>query len=142
AVEARFEPTEMFDDVVRDETLVAVVLQVLAGLMVPLADLVVSTRDSALEADLRGLVKAWLLLVLDEATRAVLWDRLAVPRALRPGEAAVRAVVPGVAGLLAGVAELDGLQQLLLFEDFDGVRRSLAELRRRLALVGHLDEVP
>src|SRR5690606_3600815 len=36
---------------------------------------------------------------------------------------------------------LEGLLLVPIFEDFDGTRRSLAELRRRLALVGHLDEV-
>lgn len=141
AVEAAFEPSEMFDDVVRDRTVVEVFLRTLSGLLSPLAELAVSTRGTAIEAEIRGLVKAWLLLVLDDEERDGLWERLAVPKPLRPAEAAVRAIVPGASLLFAGGETMEGLLQLPLFEDFDGTRRSMRELKTRLARVGRLDEV-
>jgi hypothetical protein len=140
-LEGSFEPGELYDDVLRDQALVAAALQVIAGLQVPLAALVEGSRDGALAPAIRGLVKAWLLLVLDAQARDQLWEALKVPGALRPELAAVQAVLPSPALLRAGGGALDVLLQMPLFEDLDGAPRSLDELARRQAQVGRLDEV-
>ena len=137
-LEGRFEPNELYDDVVRDLTLVGAVLQVLAALQVPLAGLV---EGGARPAVVRGLVKAWLLLVLNGPTRDRLWEALKVPAELRPDLAVVQAVLPSPAQLRAGGGAIDVLLRMPLFDDFDGTQRSLDELARRQAQVGRLDEI-
>ncbi|MCY0993369.1 hypothetical protein OV203_39900 [Nannocystis sp. ILAH1] len=141
AVEAPFTPSEMFDDAARDGVVVEVLLRALGSLPGPLGDLAGRSGGTAIDAGVRGLVKAWLLLALDAETRSGLWQRLAVPEALQPEVAAVAGWLPSPAQLRAGQGPLATLMHLLLFEDFDGTRRSLDELARRQARVGRLEEV-
>lgn len=126
-----FTPGELYDEVVRDELLVRAVLHTLASLLVPLAALVEGSRGGPLAAAVRGLVKSWLLLVLDAEAREGLWDALRVAPKLRPGVAAVQAVLPSPARLRAGGGAIDVLLQLPMFEDFEHSLRSLGELVRR-----------
>ncbi|MFZ6177913.1 hypothetical protein [Nannocystis pusilla] len=141
AVEAPFTPSERFDDAVRDGVVAEVLLRALGCLPGPLGDLAGRSGGTAIDAGVRGLVKAWLLLALDAETRSGLWQRLGVPEALQPDAAAVAAWLPSPAQLRAGQGPLATLMHLLLFEDFDGTRRSLDELARRQARVGRLEEV-
>jgi hypothetical protein len=140
-LDASFEPTELYDDVVRDQALVGAALQVLAALLVPLAALVEGSREGTLAPVVRGLVKAWLVLVLDGQARDELWETLKVPAALRPDAAAVAAVLPSPTQLRAGGGAIDVLLHMPMFDDFDGAPRSLDELARRQAQVGRLDEI-
>lgn len=140
-LEGEFTPGQLYDDVVRDATLVRAALQVIAALQLPLAALVEGSRDGALAPAVRGLVKAWLLLVLDGQAREQLWEALGVPAEVRPDLGAVLSVLPSPAQLRAGGGALDVLLQMPLFEDFDGTQRSLDELARRQAQVGRLDEI-
>lgn len=133
AIEAAFEPGELYDDVVRDATLVRAALHAIAALLLPLAALAQGSRGGPLEAAVRGLVKAWLLLVLDAGARDALWETLKVPAELRPDVAAVRAVLPSPEQLRAGGGAIDVLLQMPMFEDFDRTWRSLDELARRQA---------
>jgi len=139
-LEADFTPGELYDDAVRDATLVHAALHAIAAMMVPLATLVAGS-GGALLTQLRGLVRSWLTLVLDAPTRDLLWSALKVPAALRPDQAAAQAVLPSPAQLRAGGGMIDVLLQLPLFEDLDGAPRSLDELARRHAQLGRLDEI-
>lgn len=139
-LEADFTPGELYDDAVRDATLVHAALHAIAALLVPLATLVAGS-GGALLTQLRGLVRSWLTLVLDAPTRDLLWSALKVPAALRPDQAAAQAVLPSPAQLRAGGGMIDVLLQLPLFEDLDGAPRSLDELARRHAQLGRLDEI-
>lgn len=141
AVEAKFVPSELFDDAARDATLVEVLLRALAALPGPLAQLAEKTGGGAGEAGVRGLIKAWLLLALDAEARAGLWERLGVPVTTRPNPTAVANWLPTAATLRAPTGPLAALMQVPLFEDFDGARRSLDELARRQARVGRLDQL-
>ena len=141
ALAAAFTPNDDHDDAVRDATLVEAVLHALAGLLGPLTQLVAAARGDAEAAAVRGLVKGWLALVLDDGQRDGLWQRLAVPVPLRPDAAAVQAVLPGPAELCAGSPRLAAIVAAPLFEDFDGARRSLAELVLRHTWIGALDEL-
>lgn len=135
-VEGAFEPTDDHRDAVRDATMVRLALEVLAAAQEVLTQLVRGAGSGSLAGQVRGIVKAWLLLLFDAEARASLWRRLRVPKELWPGGAAVRAVLPGREQLLDGE-----LAQMQLFEDFDGSRRSLDELGWRLKRKGHLAEI-
>jgi hypothetical protein len=129
AVEARFSPSELFDDAVPDATLVEVVLRALEALGGALADLVERTVGTTLAAGARGLVKAWLLLALEDGALAEVWRRLRLPEAEVPDAQTVQRWLPTATALREGCA--GKLLELPLFEDYDGASRSLAELRRR-----------
>lgn len=140
-IEGEFEPGEVYDDVVRDAVVVRAALLTIAALLVPLAALVEGSRGGPLEAAVRGLVKAWLLLVLDGDARDALWEALAVPPKLRPDVAAVQAVLPSPAQLRAGGGALDVLLRTPMFADFGGALRSLEELARQQTGVNRLAEL-
>lgn len=135
-VEAGFEPNDDHDDAVRNEVVVDAALYVLAALQGPLERLARS-QDITIAATARGIIKAWLLLVVDEEARSGLWQRLKVAKKLWPNERAVRAMLPGPQKLL----DAEVLQRTPLFEDFDGARRSLDDLEWRLKKQGKLDEL-
>ncbi|MDC0667839.1 hypothetical protein [Nannocystis radixulma] len=141
AVAAEFTPSALFDDAARDARLVEVVLRTLAALPGPLVDLAERTAGSRIEAGVRGVVKGWLLLAVDADARAGLWARLRVPEALWPAPDEVGRWLPTSEQLRSGAGPWARLRQVPLFEDFDGARRSLDELARRLAQVGRLEEV-
>ena len=135
-VEAGFEPNEEYDDAVRDEVVVDAALYMLAALQ-GLLERLAQSQDITIAATARGIIKAWLLLVLDEEARGGLWQRLKVAKQLWPNERAVRAMLPGPDKLLRSHA----LRRTPLFEDFDGARRSLDDLDWRLKKQGRLDEL-
>lgn len=126
-----FTPGELYEDVVGDAALVRAALQTIAALQEPLAALVLEARGGALEGPVRGLVKAWLSLVLDVDAREGLWEALKVAPALRPDALAVQAVLPSPAQLRAGEGSLAVFLQVPLFADFDGSWRSLDAVARR-----------
>jgi len=134
--EAGFEPNDEHDDAIRDEVVVDVALYMLAALQGVLEQLAQS-QDITIAAAARGIIKAWLLLVLDEEARGGLWQRLKVAKKLWPNERAVRAMLPGAHKLL----NVATLRRTPLFEDFDGARRSLDDLEWRLKKQGQLDEL-
>ncbi len=135
-VEAGFEPNDEYDDAVRNEVVVDAALYMLAALQ-GLLETLAQSQDITKAAAARGIIKAWLLLVLDEEARSGLWLRLKVPKKLWPNERTVRAMLPGPDRLLG--ANL--LRRTPLFEDFDGARRSLDDLEWRLKKQGKLDEL-
>lgn len=140
-IEAPFTPSELFDDAVRDATLVEAVLAGLGALAEPLAELAEGTGEARGAGEVRGLVKGWLLLALDAETRAALWQRLGVPEALWPEAEAVARWLPSADQLRASEGRLATLMQVPLFEDFDGARRSIEELARRLERVGRIEAI-
>ncbi|MBZ5710553.1 hypothetical protein [Nannocystis pusilla] len=141
AVAAAFTPSALFDDAARDGTLVEIMLRTLAALPGPLVDRAERAGGSRNEAGLRGLVKGWLLLALDAEARSGLWERLQVPEAHWPDADEVARWLPAPEQLRSEAEPWARLRQVPLFEDFDGARRSLDDLARRLAQVGRLEEV-
>ncbi len=139
-VEAEFEATDSYDDVVRNRVLVGVCMQVLASLAGPLAQLAAQAgRPFVL-----GLIKSWLTLVLDAEARArLLWERLRIQFADRDPnfEAGFATLLPTAEQVRTGAGGLALIQVAPLFEDFDGTRRSLRELIDRFERVGVLDEL-
>lgn len=131
-----FTPGEFYEEVVRDELLVRAVLQTIAALAVPLAALVEGAHGGRMAVGVRGLVKSWLLLVLDADARDELWEGLKVAPRLRPDLRAVQAVLPAPERLRAGGGAFDVLLHMPMFADFDGSLRSLDELARRQTGVG------
>ncbi len=126
-----FTPGELYEDVVGDAALVRAALQTIAALAVPLAALVEASRGGPLVGAVRGLVKSWLLLVLDGDTRNELWEALKVAPKLRPDAAAVQTLLPSPEQLRAGGPAFDVLLQMPMFVDFDRSWRSLDEVARR-----------
>lgn len=140
AVEALFEPDEFYTDAVRDGTVLAISLHVLAALHDPLLQLAAAAGDGEYEPAVRGLVKAWLSLVLCRSEREALWQRFGVPADLWPAEESVQTLLPTPVSLRTDPAFL-ALRRLRLFEDLDGARRSIADLDLRLLEVGRLHVV-
>ncbi|MBL9102829.1 MAG: hypothetical protein JNL82_17915 [Myxococcales bacterium] len=134
AIAAMFTPSDDYQDAVRDEVVVTAGLAVLAavGEALRLAEGYKGPMRRERAA------RAWLTLVLDEEARASLWEGLGVPRSLHPDEQRVRSALPS-GEAIEGDAKYAWVMREPLLEDFDGERRSLEELARRLQRAGHLD---
>jgi hypothetical protein len=143
AVEGPFVPTDEWDDATRDVDFARVMLEVVAALADPIAQLREGPRTPDQEKNVRGLLKRWLVLVLDPERQWELWVHAGVPIEAREAcDAIAREILPDVAEILrsgAGSnARFEGLRGSPLFEDFDGRRVSIAELVARREKIGSL----
>lgn len=145
AIEAPFTPTDNYRDAVRDKAFIRALLAALVGLAGPLAQLGAAVQaDAAQTAGVRGLIKRWLIQLLDPRSQVALLTRAGVDVG-RDHYIDVGQLSPSLsrAGLLGD--DVHPIAQLPLFPELDGGLASLAVLARRHAELGrlpYLDRAP
>jgi hypothetical protein len=121
ALDGPFEPTDDYTDARRDHGFVEILLRAVAALREPLALLLAREQGVANEASYRGLLKRWLLVLVDPKTQTgLLTDEGddATPRPLLTIEQLLPALLKAT----------DGFATTPLFEQLAGSRLSLAQL--------------
>jgi hypothetical protein len=132
AVEAGFEPNDDFNDALRNPEFVAILLHSIASLREPLVQLLTREQDARNVALLRGLVKRWLIALVDPKAQAGLLTLAGVDTTSR-SVLTIDELLPGL--LDAG----EGLAVVPLFDQLEGPRLSLAQLRE---LIGAQESIP
>jgi hypothetical protein len=171
AVEADFEPTELYDDAVRDARFAEVLLACIAGLREAMADAheiavdgehepavlgltrrlsnrvhptqPLGERARAREASVRGLVKRWLASMLVVKYRRSLLRSLGVAKEIiAKWDEIGFELIPGLAPHRLLGDEVDPIAQLPLFVDFANQPTSLRALALAKARDGELRYLP
>jgi hypothetical protein len=140
AIEAGFEPTDDYRDAVRDRSFADALLVGLAAFAGPFAEMLALAQGELGEDHARGLVKRWLIALIDRSAQVQLLVEAGVdvtPDFHRP----VTELIPSLAydELLVGSSSL---AWSALFAQLDGPRVSLAQLAARHDEHGPLKYLP
>ncbi len=138
-IDAGFEPNLDHTDAVRDPAFITILLRSLAALREPFARLLSERAKDPNEALIRGLVKRWLIALVDRKSQVALLTRAGVdvaPKFFVP----TAELLPDLSGgqLLRGEAETDPLATVPMFEAQVGPRLSLAQLAALINANGKL----
>jgi hypothetical protein len=141
-LEAGFNATDDYRDAVRDQVFVRALLAGFAALLEPLAELLADhVDDVARSANVRGLIKRYLIAMAHQPSQAALMSKANVdvgPKFHKP----LAELFPGLTreGLLQATPPL--LARQPLFAQVQGPHRSLAELAADVAAYGHVRYLP
>ncbi|KIG16935.1 hypothetical protein DB30_03919 [Enhygromyxa salina] len=138
-LDAEFEPTDDYQDAIRDGTFVLALLHGLSALREPFARMLEHAAGHPNEANARGLVKRWLVALLDQPTQASLLSKAGADVA--PGHY-VKLLPKLHADQLGPRDAHDPLAQCPLFEQLDGPRLSLADVAAHHRVHGHIRYLP
>jgi hypothetical protein len=134
AIEAGFEPNDDYTDAVRNPAFVAILLRSFAQLRGPLVQLITSEQPSSTAALIRGLVKRWLIALVDPKAQVGLLTLAGVDTTSR-AQLTIEELLPGL------LDSHEGLAVVPLFDQLDGPRLSLAQLRELVDSQGTLQYV-
>ena len=138
ALEGPFEPNDDYTDAQRNPAFVEILLRAVACLREPLTQLIVRQQDVRNEALIRGLIKRWLLVLVDPKAQVALLTLAGVDTSAR-GLLSLDVVLPGLLGAT------DGLSTTPLFEQLVGPRLSLAQLAQLVdanGVIHHVEDRP
>ncbi|PRP92785.1 hypothetical protein ENSA5_46970 [Enhygromyxa salina] len=141
-IDAEFEPNDDYTDAVRDMTFVRALLGALSALREPLARLLELGQGTVNEASGRGLVKRWLIGLLDPRSQVALLSKAGADLTpdfyLPPDE-----LLPELSPARLGPADShEPLAGQALFAQLDGPRLSLADIAAHHRTHGHIRYLP